>query len=119
MNPTDFPQTANRQLVLNSIKATKLVNHYQILFIEADDNYSRVYLDDETEFLLSKTLGVVEAEMNDAMFFRCHRAYLINILYIREISKGNDMCITLKNGSIIPLAKKRLCELRKLIAEKM
>jgi two-component system LytT family response regulator len=77
-----------------------------------------IYLDDHCEFRLSKTLSLVEEEINNEMFFRCHRTYLVNVFFIKEISKGNEMCITLKNGSKIPLAKRRLGELRKLIGEK-
>jgi two-component system LytT family response regulator len=121
LRPMTYPEfipTANRQLLLNTSSAVRLINHQQIIFIEAEDNYSKIYLDDHTEFRLSKTLGLVEEEINNEMFFRCHRTFLVNVFFIKEISKGDYMCITLKNGSKIPLAKRRLGDLRKLIGEK-
>lgn len=118
MNFQIFPEPAPRQLLLNTANTVKLINHNQIIFVEADDNYSKIYLDDHTEFRVSKTLGVVEDEINNEMFFRCHRTYLVNVFFIKEISKGDEMYITLKNGNKIPLAKRRLCDLRKLIGEK-
>jgi two-component system LytT family response regulator len=117
MNFSDFPQNSTHQLLLNTATVVKLVNHHQILFIEADDNYSRIYLENQTEFRLSKTLGVIEDEINNEMFFRCHRTYLVNVFFIKEISKGDDMSITLKNGSKIPLARRRLGNLRRLIID--
>jgi two-component system, LytTR family, response regulator len=118
MTFTEFTPTTTRQLLLNTASTVKLINHHQIVFIQADDNYSMLYLDDQSEFRLSKTLGVVEDEINNEMFFRCHRTYLVNVFFIKEISKGDEMCITLKNGNKIPLAKRRLGDLRKLIGEK-
>lgn len=117
MNFTSFSQTETRQLLLNTANTVKLINHNQIIFVEADDNYSKLYLDDQSEFRLSKTLGLVEEEINNEMFFRCHRTYLVNVFFIKEISKGDDMSITLKNGSKIPLARRRLGNLRKLITD--
>jgi two-component system LytT family response regulator len=118
MTYTDLTSTTNRQLLLNTSSAVRLINHQQIIFIEAEDNYSKIYLDDQTEFRLSKTLGLVEEEINSEMFFRCHRTFLVNVFFIMEISKGDDMWITLKTGNKIPLAKRRLADLRKLISEK-
>jgi two-component system LytT family response regulator len=118
MNLSEFSQTTTRHLLLNNGSKVKLVKHQQIILVQADDNYSRLYLDDQTEFRLSKTLGLVEEEINSDMFFRCHRTYLVNVNFIKEISKGDEMCITLKNGNIIPLAKRRLPDLRKLISKK-
>jgi two-component system, LytTR family, response regulator len=118
MNFYSFQQPETRQLLINTAITVKLINHRQIVFVEADDNYSKIHLDDQTEFRLSKTLGVVEDEINNEMFFRCHRAFLVNLFFIKEISKGNKMSITLKNGNNIPLAKRRLGDLRKLISEK-
>jgi two-component system LytT family response regulator len=115
---TEFTPTTTRQLLLNTANTVKLINHQQIIFIEADDNYSKIYLDDHTQFRLSKTLGLVEEEINNEMFFRCHRTYLVNVFFIKEISKGDEMCITLKDGNKIPLAKRRLGDLRNLIGEK-
>ena len=118
MNYKDFYQTANRKFLLNTVNAVKLINHNQIMYVEADDNYSKIFLDDHSEFLLSKTLGVVEEDLGNEMFFRCHRTYLVNAFFIKEICKGNDMCILLKNGLRIPLAKRRFGELRKLLNDK-
>jgi two-component system LytT family response regulator len=102
--------------MLNTTSAVKLINHSQIIYIEADDNYSKIFLDDNSEFLLSKTLRVVEEDLNNEMFFRSHRTYLINLLFVKEICKGSEMFLLLKNGTKIPLARRRLCELRKIIS---
>jgi two-component system LytT family response regulator len=107
MNYTEILQTSTRRFMLNTTSAVKLINHSQIIYIEADDNYSKIFLDDNSEFLLSKTLRVVEEDLNNEMFFRSHRTYLINL---------SEMFLLLKNGTKIPLARRRLCELRKIIS---
>jgi two-component system LytT family response regulator len=117
MNYTEFLHTSTRRFLLNTTSAVKLINHSQIIYIEADDNYSKIFLEDNSEYLLSKTLRIVEEELNNEMFFRSHRTYLINLLFVKEICKGSEMYLLLKNGAKIPLARRRLCELRKIFSD--
>jgi two-component system LytT family response regulator len=117
MNYYDFTQVSNRHFLLNTARTVKLIYHHQIAYIVAESNYSKIILDDKTEYLLSKTLGLVETEINDSMFFRCHRTYLVNTRLISEIFKGDEMCIILKNGHRIPLAKRRMGDLRRILME--
>lgn len=116
MNYRENQPILSHKLFLNKANTIRLVNHSQIIYIEANDNYSKIFLDDRTQFMLSKTLGVLEGVIDHEMFFRCHRTYLVNLFYIKEISKGRDMFIILKNGSKIPLARRRLGDLRRLIS---
>lgn len=118
MNYFDFTQASNRHYLLNTARIVKLIYHHQIAYVEAESNYSKIFLDDKTEYLLSKTLSLVENEINDGMFFRCHRTYLVNTKYIKEISKGAEMFIILNNGCRIPMAKRRMGDLRRILTEK-
>jgi DNA-binding LytR/AlgR family response regulator len=38
-------------------------------------------------------------------FFRVHRSYIINTLYIKSLKKGNDSSIELINGENIPISQ--------------
>lgn len=117
MNYFDFTQTSGKHYLLNTSRIVKLIYHNQIVYVEAESNYSKIFLDDKTEYLLSKTLSMVEYEINDETFFRCHRTYLVNTMFIKEIYKGSEMYIILSNGSRIPMARRKMCELRKILTE--
>ncbi len=40
MNSVNIQNSETRQFLLSSTRAIKLINHRQIIFVEADDNYS-------------------------------------------------------------------------------
>lgn len=68
---------------------TKLVrvNYSQISYIEAEKDYSSVYLDDK-RLLASMHLKMFEDTLPKDKFLRVHRSYIVNISNIRSI-KGN------------------------------
>ncbi len=69
-----------------------------ILYIEADRNYSRIYIKNK-EYLLSVTLKTIEEKLPTRHFQRIHRSYLINIAHVDEVAE-NHVMIAQKN---IPL----------------
>lgn len=58
-----------------------------ILYIEADRNYSRIFTKDK-EYLLSVTLKTIEEKLSDNLFVRVHRSYVINIAQVDEVAES-------------------------------
>jgi DNA-binding LytR/AlgR family response regulator len=61
-----------------------------ILYMEADRNYSRIFTKDR-EYLLSITLKTIEEKMSMQLFMRIHRSYLINISHVDEVAESYVM----------------------------
>lgn len=61
-----------------------------ILYMEADRNYSRFFTKDR-EYLLSITLKTIEEKMTMQLFMRIHRSYLINISHVDEVAESYVM----------------------------
>ena len=59
-----------------------------ILYIEADRNYSQVFTR-QKEFLLSLTLKAIEEKLCVDIFVRIHRSYIINILQVDEVAENH------------------------------
>ena len=57
-----------------------------ILFIEADRNYSRIFTS-KREYLLSVTLKLIEERLPQNYFIRIHRSYIINLQHIEEVAE--------------------------------
>jgi len=57
-----------------------------ILYIEADSNYSRIFAK-ETEYLLAITLKTMQAKLPVSSFFRIHRSYIVNLRHIDEVAE--------------------------------
>jgi DNA-binding LytR/AlgR family response regulator len=70
-----------------------------ILYIEADRNYSRIFAGNK-EYLLSVTLKAIEEKLSTNIFIRIHRSYLININQIEEVVDN----YVLIGGKSIPMS---------------
>jgi DNA-binding LytR/AlgR family response regulator len=60
----------------------------EILYIEADRNYCRIFTKNK-EYLLSITLKTIEEKLPVRIFLRTHRSYIINLIHIDEVAEGH------------------------------
>ena len=77
-----------------------------ILYIEADRNYSQVFTK-QKEYLLSLTLKAIEEKLSVDTFVRIHRSYIINVLQVDEVAE-NHVIIGQKAIPMSPLLKDNL-----------
>lgn len=59
-----------------------------ILYIEADRNYSRIFTAGK-EYLLSATLKTIEETLSEHFFVRIHRSYIINLAHVDEVAESH------------------------------
>ncbi len=69
-----------------------------ILYMEADRNYSHIFTKAK-EYVLSITLKMVEEKMAMQLFTRIHRSYIINITHVDEVTESHVIIA----GKPIPL----------------
>ncbi len=61
-----------------------------ILYIEADRNYSHIFTKNK-EFVLSLTLKSIEEKLPGHLFQRIHRSHVVNICQVDEVAEGHVM----------------------------
>ncbi len=81
-----------------------------ILYCQADDNYTHIYLND-TKKLVSKTLKYFEDALVKNGFARVHKSYLVNVNAIVSYKKGKGGYVVLENGKQIMISPSRKKEL--------
>jgi DNA-binding LytR/AlgR family response regulator len=69
-----------------------------ILYMEADRNYSRIFTS-QKEFVLSVTLKYIEEKLKIPFFMRIHRSYLVNMTCIDQVLESDVMI----NNKALPL----------------
>lgn len=84
-----------------------------IKWIEAQDDYVMIN-SDQGRFLKKKTMKYFENHLNENMFIRIHRSYIINADYIQHLEqKGKESYqLILKNGKELPVSKTGLSKLK-------
>lgn len=92
-------------------------NGYELLeiskmnYLKADDNYSRLFLIDKTEKLVSKTLKYFEDVLKTKGFVRIHKSYLVNLNTIVSYNRSSGGTVVLKNEIELPVSTTKKAEL--------
>lgn len=106
--PASAPIVNDKNLVLiNHSKGFTLIDYKDIVWLEASDNYTNIFLNNAKKIVASKTLKEFEAILPTTVFFRIHRSSLINIDFIKEYSNAEGGTIIMADGTSIQVSKAR------------
>ena len=83
------------------------VDTKQIIYCEADSNYTRFYLENGDQYMVSKTLGDVQDVLETREFVRVHRQFIVNLDHIQKLVKGEGTYLLMSNGVSIPVARQQ------------
>jgi two-component system, LytTR family, response regulator len=76
-----------------------------IVYCEAENNYTRFYITDGQQHLVSKNLGDIQEVLEERNFLRVHRQYLVNLDHIKKYVRGEGNYLVLSNNANIPVAR--------------
>lgn len=114
--PTTAAGSNDKNLVLiNHSKGFTLIDYKDIIWLEASDNYTNLFLNTGKKIVASKTLKEFEAILPTNVFFRIHRSSLINIDFIKEYSNAEGGTIIMADGTSIQVSKARSQEFSEFI----
>lgn len=88
---------------------------YEIRYLEASQNYVTVHGERGQTYLVRRTLGELERELDDR-FFRTGRSYIVNLACIRKVTRTD---IHLNDGELLPLPRGMYKSLNQAIISKL
>ncbi len=99
-----------KKLAIKEANSTRFIDIGTILRLQADSNYTVVYITDGNKLTTTRTLKDYEDLLADSGFFRVHNAHLINLNFVEKFYK--DSCtIQMNDGSLIEVSRTRKKEL--------
>jgi two-component system LytT family response regulator len=102
-------------VLINHSKGFTLVDFKDIIWLEASDNYTNLFLNGQKKIIASKTLKEFETILPSSDFFRVHRSALININYVKEYSNHEGGEVILSDGTRVQVSKARTQEFGEFI----
>jgi len=91
-----------------------LINPAEILYIQADWNYSEIYYEAEKLELITMNIGALEKLLPPQDFFRISRSVIINVAYLKKVTRTKRLAFLKKDEKEysfkIPLLKIRALE---------
>lgn len=107
LNQIDSGDSNFNKIALPTESGYEIINPNQILYCQADSNYSSVTFINGKKIILSKTLKYIEELLPKTSFHRIHKSYLVNLNHVVRFNKSVDLYVELNNGEQLPLASRK------------
>jgi two-component system, LytTR family, response regulator len=85
-----------------------------ILYCQAESNYTSVVLAGGKKIVVSKVLKEIDEALSGPDFFRVHNSYLININQISKFVRGDGGYVIMQDGSTVSISRSRRQEFMEL-----
>ncbi len=90
-----------------------LLERDDVIMLKSDKSYTTVFLIDNKEILVTKTLKEVEKKFAFPEFFRVHNSFLINMNHVKEYLKSLGGELIMSNGMSASISRNKKAELLK------
>lgn len=96
-----------KKIVLKTQESIYVLNVKDIIRCEADENYTRFFLNDGRRILISKPLKEYDEMLTEYGFFRVHQSHLINLDYFKQFKKIDGGFAVMSDKSEIPVSSRK------------
>jgi two-component system LytT family response regulator len=111
MNMNFFKEIADgseiTSIVIQTHRGAKSMKFFDIIYIKAEGNYSTFILKNGEKITSSQTLKNYENMLGGKGFFRCHKAFLINLKNLSNSHYLKDENVLMSNGDKVTLSVRR------------
>ncbi|MBP7408785.1 MAG: response regulator transcription factor [Flavobacteriales bacterium] len=108
------PDERTMKLTLTSGDRSYFVDPAEVVWCEADVNYTNLHLQDERRFVSARTLKDYEDMLTPLGFLRTHRSYLVNRAHVDHLDRSGF--VVLRNGRRVEVASRRKDDVARALA---
>ena len=105
-----------QRIALATKERIELVYPRDIIYCQADNNYTSVVLVEGKPRLLSKPLKEFDEILQGHNFFRSHQSYLVNMKHVTEYYRKEGGSLIMSNGKHVPIARSKRDELMHILS---
>jgi two-component system LytT family response regulator len=102
-----FSQGDDQRISFSTMKGIRFCKVNEIVRMEAEGAYCTVFINLGEKIVISKTLVEVEKKLPRDQFIRTHAKHSINKRYIKQVLHADGGYVEMKDGTIVPLARRR------------
>lgn len=103
------------KLAVPMLNEIKLIPVQDIAYLESDNNYTSICLDDCKRIVSSRNIGYYEELLRASGFLRIHNSCLVNLQKISTYVKGKGGSVKLDNGIELDVSSRRKEQLMKAL----
>jgi two-component system LytT family response regulator len=103
-----FINKGNKYVIISNIDKVSFIKNEEIIYCKSSGRYTEFFLANGKKLVASKSLGEYESVLNPQLFFRIHKSYIVNLDKIVNINKKAGNYCELKDGSSLPISRRRM-----------
>lgn len=95
------------RITLNTGNGLLFIQTAEIMRLEAQGNYSFVFLENGERHLAAISMATFEEMLPAPPFFRAHQSHMVNTRFVRKLAKDDGDSLLMTDKAVIPLARRR------------
>ena len=108
-------RTQEDKIAISTSEGIEFIPIKNIIHIESKSNYSKIYLGDNKNIVVSKILKDFEEMLLPYNFYRIHNSHLINLNFIQKYIRSHGGQVMLLDGTVIDISRRKKEEFLKMI----
>ncbi|AYL95828.1 LytR/AlgR family response regulator transcription factor [Mucilaginibacter celer] len=92
------------KMAISTHEGVSFIDLNEIIYAEADSNYSTLVLINDRRFVISKTLKDLQELLEESHFLRIHRQYIINLNHLKHLDRTKSL-LTMANKHELSIAR--------------
>ena len=106
---------AFNKIAVPTFEGFEMIPADQVVYCEANDNYTHLFLKNKTRVVACRTLKEMEAQLADFNFFiRVHHSFMINLNEVTRYIRGEGGYLVMSDGTSVSVSRSRKESLLKL-----
>lgn len=101
------PQNQINKIALPAADGLIFIKIEEIIYLEASSNYTKFYLSNRREYMVSRTLREYDDLLSDYNFYRVHNSFLINLNEIKKYVRGDGGYVIMSNDVSVDVSKRK------------
>lgn len=97
----------NKKITLSTNDGIMVVKVKDIVRMEGDSNYTKIFFKQGTTLLISRTLKDFESLLMEFQFERIHKSHLVNLNYVIRFYKNDGGKVQMEDGSILTVSTRK------------
>ena len=106
-----------KRLTIPTSDGLRFINIEDIVYLEASNNYTNIYLSTDQKLLVSRTLKDFEDILPSDTFLRIHHSTVINKYYVEKYIRGEGGQVVMRHGKVLDVSKRKKSEFLQAIGQ--
>jgi len=102
------------KIAVPTFEGFELIPADQVIYCEASDNYTQLFLKNKNKITACRTLKEMEEQLQDFSFFvRVHHSFIVNLNEVTKYIRGEGGYLVMSDGSSVNVSRSRKDSLMK------